>query len=393
MREGVQGAQQMLQDSRRKQRRGESSRTDALWHAVQSRDRGADGEFVYAVRSTGVYCRPSCPSRKPRREQVVFFPLPEAAEQRGFRACRRCRPRTVRAQDPSTQAVARICREIESRILSNADAGSGENRLTLAALSSTAGISPHQLERAFRRVMGITPRQYADAQRMRQLKSSLRKGDDVTTALYDAGYGSSSRLYERAPSHLGMTPATYRQGGAGMQIHYTIVASPLGRLLVGATSEGISALYLGEADAALESALRKEYPRAEIRRDTSGSKNLGGWVDQILAHLRGKEPQLDLPTDVQATAFQRRVWEELRRIPYGATRTYTEVARSIGRPAAIRAVARACATNPVSVVVPCHRVVRQDGNLAGYRWGLERKRALLEHEMAEKAKKVRATKA
>ena len=393
MREGVQGAQQMLQDSRRKQRRGESSRTDALWHAVQSRDRGADGEFVYAVRSTGVYCRPSCPSRKPRREQVVFFPLPEAAEQRGFRACRRCRPRTVRAQDPSTQAVARICREIESRILSNADAGSGENRLTLAALSSTAGISPHQLERAFRRVMGITPRQYADAQRMRQLKSSLRKGDDVTTALYDAGYGSSSRLYERAPSHLGMTPATYRQGGAGMQIHYTIVASPLGRLLVGATSEGISALYLGEADAALESALRKEYPRAEIRRDTSGSKNLGGWVDQILAHLRGKEPQLDLPTDVQATAFQRRVWEELRRIPYGATRTYTEVARSIGRPAAIRAVARACATNPVSVVVPCHRVVRQDGNLAGYRWGLERKQALLEHEMAEKAKKVRATKA
>ena len=393
MREGVQGAQQMLQDFRRKQRRGESSRTDALWHAVQSRDRGADGEFVYAVRSTGVYCRPSCPSRKPRREQVVFFPLPEAAEQRGFRACRRCRPRTVRAQDPSTQAVARICREIESRIFSNADAGSGENRLTLAALSSTAGISPHQLERAFRRVMGITPRQYADAQRMRQLKSSLRKGDDVTTALYDAGYGSSSRLYERAPSQLGMTPATYRQGGAGMQIHYTIVASPLGRLLVGATSEGISALYLGEADAALESALRKEYPRAEIRRDTSGSKNLGGWVDQILAHLRGKEPQLDLPTDVQATAFQRRVWEELRRIPYGATRTYTEVARSIGRPAAIRAVARACATNPVSVVVPCHRVVRQDGNLAGYRWGLERKQALLEHEMAEKAKKVRATKA
>jgi AraC family transcriptional regulator, regulatory protein of adaptative response / methylated-DNA-[protein]-cysteine methyltransferase len=383
----------MLQDSRRKQRRGESRRADALWHAVQSRDRGADGEFVYAVRSTGVYCRPSCPSRKPRREQVVFFPLPEAAEQRGFRACRRCRPRTVRAQDPSTQAVARICREIESRIFSNADAGSGENRLTLAALSSTAGISPHQLERAFRRVMGITPRQYADAQRMRHLKSSLRKGDDVTTALYDAGYGSSSRLYERAPSHLGMTPATYRQGGAGMQIHYTIVASPLGRLLVGATSQGISALYLGEADAALESALRKEYPRAEIRRDTSGSKNLGGWVDQILAHLRGKEPQLDLPTDVQATAFQRRVWEELRRIPYGATRTYTEVARSIGRPAAIRAVARACATNPVSVVVPCHRVVRQDGNLAGYRWGLERKQALLEHEMAEKAKKVRATKA
>jgi AraC family transcriptional regulator, regulatory protein of adaptative response / methylated-DNA-[protein]-cysteine methyltransferase len=382
----------MLQDSRRKQRRSEPRQVDALWQAVKARDRGADGEFVYAVRSTGVYCRPSCPSRKPRREQVVFFPLPEAAEQRGFRACRRCRPRTVQTRDPRTQAVARICREIESRILANGDAA-GETRLTLAALSSAAGIGPHQLERAFRRVMGITPRQYADAQRMLHLKSNLRKGDDVTTALYDAGFGSSSRLYERAPSHLGMTPATYRQGGAGMQIHYMIVTSPLGRLLVGATSQGISALYLGEADAALESALQKEYPRAEIRRDTSGSKNLEGWVSKILAHLRGKEPQLDLPTDVQATAFQRQVWEELRRIPYGATRTYTEVARSIGRPTAIRAVARACATNPVSVVVPCHRVVREDGNLAGYRWGLERKRALLEHESAEKTKKVRAAKA
>jgi len=393
MRDAVYGVQQILPGSGRKQRPGESRRADALWQAVQARDRGADGEFVYAVRPTGVYCRPSCPSRKPHREQVVFFPLAEAAEQRGFRACRRCRPRTAHSHDPRTQAVARICREIESRILSNGDASGSENRLTLAALSSTAGISPHQLERAFRRVMGITPRQYADAQRMRHLKSSLRKGDDVTTALYDAGYGSSSRLYERAPSHLGMTPATYRQGGAGMQIHYTVVASPLGRLLVGATSRGISALYLGEGDAALESALRKEYPRAEIRRDTSGSKNLAGWVDKVLAHLRGKEPQLDLPTDVQATAFQRRVWEELRRIPYGATRTYTEVAKSIGRPTAIRAVARACATNPVSVVVPCHRVVRQDGNLAGYRWGLERKLALLEHESAEKAKKVRAAKA
>jgi AraC family transcriptional regulator of adaptative response/methylated-DNA-[protein]-cysteine methyltransferase len=232
--------------------------------------------------------------------------------------------------------------------------------------------------------MGITPRQYADAQRMRRLKSQLRKGDDVTTALYDAGFGSSSRLYERAPSHLGMTPATYRQGGAGMRVNYTIVDSPLGRLLVGATDRGISALYLGDSDERLEAALRKEYSRAEIRRDRNG---LEGWVTKILAHLRGREPNLDLPTDVQATALQRRVWEELRRIPYGTTRTYSQVARAIGRPSAIRAVARACATNPVSVVVPCHRVVRGDGNLAGYRWGLERKRALLEHESANVASK------
>jgi AraC family transcriptional regulator, regulatory protein of adaptative response / methylated-DNA-[protein]-cysteine methyltransferase len=351
---------------------------DAQWRAVQERDRGADGAFVYAVRSTGIYCRPSCPSRKPRRAQVTFFKLPEAAEEKGFRPCLRCRPRTQNPRDARTAAVARVCRDIEARVHGEAG-GTGEMPVTLSALSAPVGMSSHQLERAFRSVMGITPRQYADAQRMRRLKSRLKKGDDVTTALYDAGFGSSSRLYERAPSHLGMTPATYRRGGAGMHIRYTIADSPLGRLLVGATDCGISALYLGESDARLEATIQKEYPRAEIRRDRNG---MGGWLDSILAHLRGREPHLDLPTDVQATAFQRRVWEELRRIPYGTTRTYSQVARAIGRPTAIRAVARACATNPVSVVVPCHRVVREDGNLAGYRWGLERKRALLEHESA-----------
>src|ERR1700691_4951693 len=348
------------------------------WQAVQARDRSADGAFVYAVRSTGIYCRPSCPSRKPGREQVIFFPLPEAAEQRGFRECRRCRPRAHPMRDPKIATVARVCREIERRV--QIDLGTdkrSDSQLTLAALGALAGMSPHQLDRAFRGAMGITPRQYADAQRMRRLKSRLKRGDNVTTALYEAGYGSSSRLYERAPSHLGMTPASYGRGGAGMQIHYTIVGSPLGRLLVGATDRGISALYLGKDDGPLESSLRKEYPRAEIQRDRNG---LEGWVGKILEHLRGREPNLDLPTDVQATAFQRRVWEELRRIPYGTTRTYSEVARSIGQPTAVRAVARACATNPVSVVVPCHRVVREDGNLAGYRWGLNRKRELLEHE-------------
>lgn len=358
----------------------------ARWRAVQSRDRGADGAFVYGVRSTQIYCRPSCPSRKPRREQVVFFPLPAAAEQQGFRECRRCRPRTVNPSDPRTQAVAKACREIDARLRDG-----NEARVTLSALSAPLGMSPHQLERAFRSVMSITPRQYADAQRMRRLKSQLRKGDDVTTALYDAGFGSSSRLYERAPSHLGMTPATYRQGGAGMRVNYTIVDSPLGRLLVGATERGVSAVYLGESDARLEAALQDEYPRAEIRRDRNG---LEGWVSQILEHLRGREPNLDLPTDVQATAFQRRVWEELRRIPYGATRTYSQVAQAIGRPEAIRAVARACATNPTSVVVPCHRVVRADGNLAGYRWGVEKKKTLLERESSNnrmsKAKTNRA---
>jgi AraC family transcriptional regulator, regulatory protein of adaptative response / methylated-DNA-[protein]-cysteine methyltransferase len=360
---------------------------EQFWRAVLMRDHAADGSFVYAVRSTGIYCRPSCPSRKPGRKQVLFFPLPDAAEQKGFRPCRRCRPRTAKLSDPRTEAVARVCREIESRIHASLESSlqsNGSAPLTLAALSAPVSMSPHQLERAFRSVMGITPRQYADALRMRRLKSRLRKGDDVATALYDAGFGSSSRLYERAPSQLGMTPATYRQGGAGMQINYTIVDSPLGRLLVAATSRGVSALYFGESDANLAAALKKEYPRAELARDRNG---LEASVGKILAHLRGREPHLDLPTEVQATAFQRRVWEELRRIPYGVTRTYSQVARAIGRPTAIRAVARACATNPVSVIVPCHRVVREDGNLAGYRWGLDRKRTLIAHEAAAKEKK------
>ena len=338
------------------------------------------GSFVYAVRSTGIYCRPSCPSRKPRRQQVLFFALPDAAEQNGFRPCLRCRPRKARLLDPRTQIVARVCREIDTRLEGGEIGDDAAAETTLAALSTDAGMSTDQLGRAFRITMGITPRQYADARRMRRLKSRLKKGDDVTTALYDVGFGSSSRLYERAPAQLGMTPAAYRQGGAGMTIHFTIAGSPLGRLLVAATERGISALYLGESDARLESALHKEYPRAEIRRDRNG---LDGWLKKILLHLKGSEPHLDLPTDVQATAFQRRVWEELRRIPYGATRTYSQVARAIGRPSAVRAVARACATNPVSVVVPCHRVVREDGNLAGYRWGLQRKRALLEYESSQ----------
>lgn len=289
-------------------------------------------------------------------------------------------------RDTRIEKVALVCREIEARV--EADSGldlRSDTQLTLTALGKSAGMSPHQLDRAFRGAMGITPRQYADAQRMRRLKARLKKGDNVTTALYEAGYGSSSRLYERAPSHLGMTPAAYGRGGAGMQIHYAIVDSPLGRLLVGATDKGVSALYLGESDATLRAALRKEYPAADLIAESApaGHKiagSLGERVAKILLHLRGQEPHLDLPTDVQGTAFQRRVWEELRKIPYGSTKTYTEVARAIGRPAAIRAVARACATNPVSVVVPCHRVVRQDGNLAGYRWGISRKRALLDRE-------------
>jgi len=348
---------------------------ESRWRAIETRDRFADGEFVYGVRSTGIYCRPSCPSKKPKRAQVIFFSDPAEAERDGFRPCRRCRPAENR-RDPYAAAVPRVCRRIEA-ILADPGLSSDASALKLEALASRERMSAHQLGRAFRRMVGITPRQYADSHRMHRLKSRLKKGDDVTTALYDAGFGSSSRLYERAPKQLGMTPATYRRGGEGMHVRFTIAASPLGQVLVAATERGISAVYLGDNDARLESELRREYPRAQIERDHHGIED---WVRRIVEHLRGHEPRLDLPTDVQATAFQRRVWEELRRIPYGTTRTYSQIARAIGRPKAIRAVARACATNPTSIVVPCHRVVREDGNLAGYRWGISRKETLISQE-------------
>ena len=350
--------------------------------AVASRDGRLDGAFVYGVRSTGIYCRPSCPSRRPRTKQIQFFAVPEAAEQAGFRACRRCRPQRA-PRSTQSEWVRRVCREIEREVDRPAD---------LRRLATGAGISAQHLQRTFRRAMGITPRQYADAIRVARLKSHLRKGTDVTTALYDTGYGSPSRLYEKSDAQLGMTPATYRRGGKGMQISYSIADCSLGRVLVAATDRGISAVYLGDKDESLAAALHKEYPQAEIQRSPEENSQ---WVRTIVRHLAGAQPQLDLPTDVAATAFQRRVWEALRSIPFGTTRTYSEVARSLGQPTAIRAVARACATNPASIVVPCHRVVRTDGSLGGYRWGLNRKELLLEQELriATKQKKAITAKA
>jgi AraC family transcriptional regulator, regulatory protein of adaptative response / methylated-DNA-[protein]-cysteine methyltransferase len=335
--------------------------------AVALRDAQMDGAFVYAVRTTGIYCRPSCPSRRPRQSEIMLFGQPEAAEQAGFRACRRCHPRDAR-RSPRADLVRRVCGEIERN---------PDGKVSLRALAEATGLSAAHLQRTFRRAIGITPRQYADALRVARLKSELRKGKDVTTALHEVSYGSSSRLYEKSDAQLGMTPATYRKGGLGMNITYTIAPCSLGRVLVAATERGISAVYLGDRDSDLVAALRKEYPRAEIQ---SGSGQHSDWVRAIVRHLGGSNPHLDLPTDVVATAFKRRVWDALRSIPFGETRTYTEVARSIGQPNAIRAVARACATNPVSVVVPCHRVVRTDGSLAGYRWGIERKKLLLQRE-------------
>jgi AraC family transcriptional regulator of adaptative response/methylated-DNA-[protein]-cysteine methyltransferase len=330
------------------------------------RDARQDGRFVFAVRTTGIYCRPSCPSRRPRRDSVEFFPDPRQAERAGYRACLRCKPTEISAQ---AQAVTRARQLLDE----------AEGVLTLAELSKRVGVSPFHLQRLFKRATGLSPREYQSARRMQQVKRGLRKGDDVTTALYDAGFGSPSRLYEKTGQHLGMTPGTYRRGGAGMTIQYAIVPSPLGRLLVAATARGLCAVRFGENEAELERELREEFSAAEIRRDDTALK---AYLRPLLAGLRGETVTMDLPLDVRATAFQKRVWEALREIPTGETRSYSEVARAIGDPKAVRAVATACASNPVALAVPCHRVVRSDGELAGYRWGIERKKKLLQQEQA-----------
>jgi AraC family transcriptional regulator of adaptative response/methylated-DNA-[protein]-cysteine methyltransferase len=297
--------------------------------------------------------------------------MPEAAEQAGFRPCRRCRPDESVIQDPQVKRVQQLCRYIESY-------DSPDSSLTLAEMGGHMRVSPHHLQRTFKRIMGITPRQYAEACRLRRLKGLVRKGTAITRALYEAGYGSSSRLYEGASARMGMTPGTYLRGGEGIRIRYTIVDSPLGRLLVAATRRGICAVSIGKSDQSLQTALLNEYSAAKIHWDKAGLKD---YVTALLKYLNGKLPSLDLPLDVQVTAFQWKVYEALKAIPYGHTRTYKEIAKAIGRPKAVRAVARACATNPAAVVIPCHRVVRKDGSLGGYRWGLERKKTLLEKEL------------
>ena len=345
-----------------------SLNNDQLWQAVVAKDARFDGQFVFAVSSTGVYCRPSCPSRRAHRERVKFFELPEAAEQAGFRACLRCEPQRARTMDPQVELVQRVCRLLNSN---------ESETLKLAELATQAGVSQFHLQRTFKKVMGISPRQYLAARKIDNFKTLVRKGESVTSSLYESGFNSSSRLYEHAAEELGMTPATYSRGGRGVNISYTITDSPMGRLLVAVTERGVCAVRMADDDAELEKDLRAEFPNAELKRDDSALRES---VQKILNHLEKNEPRLDLPLDIQATAFQRQVWEQLRSIPYGETVSYGDVAKALGKPGAVRAVGRACATNPVALVIPCHRVVREDKTLGGYRWGLDRKKKLLEHE-------------
>jgi AraC family transcriptional regulator of adaptative response/methylated-DNA-[protein]-cysteine methyltransferase len=333
------------------------------WSAVLSREEDLHDSFFYAVKSTKIYCRPSCPSRRPDRKNVIFFNLTEEAERAGFRPCLRCRP-----NDTNPGIVESVCRYIEEHL---------DEPLTLAALSKFSGLSPFHLQRTFKSAMGVSPREYASAQRASRLKSELGQGRPVTEAMYEAGYSSSSRLYERSGDELGMTPSSYKKGGQGEQIDFTIAGSPLGRMLVASTEKGVCSVAFGDSDAALEQALREEFPAAICRPD---AESLSASVTAIVDHLKGGKRQLDLPLDIRATAFQRIVWKALQSIPYGSTASYADIAELIGTPAAVRAVASACARNRIAVAIPCHRVVRKDGSISGYRWGTERKQQLLERE-------------
>lgn len=354
--------------------------SDRHWRALVERDKAYDGTFFYGVSTTGIYCRPSCASRAPKRDNVVIFARPADAEAQGFRACKRCRPSV--GESATEEMVARARTIIDQRLEADPDA-----RLKLGELAAEVGWSVGHLQRTFTRMVGVSPRAYVDARRTEQAKRALRQGDTVLDATFEGGFGSGKALYERADKALGMRPGTYRRGGKGLSIRYALFDTALGVVLVAATEHGVCAVSLDDQAQYLEDELRRDFhAAAELTRDDEA---LGPWAEPILRMLAGApgtsfthaaRALLSLPVDARGTIFQQRVWSALREIPPGETRTYTQVAAMIDKPKAVRAVARACATNPVSLLVPCHRVIGSKGGLRGYRWGLERKRQLLEME-------------
>ncbi|ANB74462.1 AraC family transcriptional regulator [Paraburkholderia phytofirmans OLGA172] len=340
--------------------------TDAeRWKAVTCREPQADGAFFYAVKTTGVFCRPSCASRQPRRENVVFFTDANAARAAGYRDCKRCQPGGLPRE---LEIVNRACAALDA---------DPQQRLTLAQLSDAVHVSPFHLQRLFKRVVGVSPRQYQAAQRGAALRDALQSGSDVTRATLDAGFGSPSRMYDSASAELGMAPSAFRRKGAGLTVRYASAPTSLGFVLVAATDKGICKIGFGDDAVLLADELRGEFANAELVEDAA---RLAPFIAQIDAYLRGTRQDFDLPLDIAATAFRQRVWDALRRIPYGETRSYSQIAEAVGSPRAVRAVASACATNPVALAIPCHRVVQKGGALAGYRWGLPRKATLLDNE-------------
>ena len=344
------------------------------WKALQHRDRRQDGKFFYGVVTTGVYCRPSCGSRQPLRKNVRFYDTAEQAVQDGLRACQRCHPDRESLDDVTAQAVRRACAYLKAHPAAP---------VSLARLAAQAGISQAHFHRSFKRLVGVTPKEYADKLRMDDLKQGLKKGRAVTDQVYASGFGSNSRVYERSNTQLGMTPAQYSKGGAGVTITYASAESLLGRMMLGATDRGLCFLQFGETHAGLLKLLEKEYPLATLEPMAKPyHQDFQRWMNALELYLAGNHSSLALPVDVRATAFQLKVWNYLSSIPYGEVRSYSEVAAALGDPRASRAVAGACAANRVALLVPCHRVLRNNGDLGGYRWGLGRKRALLDLERA-----------
>lgn len=346
-----------------------ASTTDHRWTAVVERDATADGAFFYAVRSTGVVCRPGCASRTPKRANVAFFDTLEEAERAGYRRCKRCTPGEPSADERLAAQIVRACRRLEHE----------EPEPTLDTLAAEAGLSRAHFQRAFKRVVGLTPKQYARTRRAERFRAGLGRAGSVTEAIYDAGFGSSSRAYEGVDAELGMTPSAYRKGAAGLAIRYAVAACSLGWLIVATTERGVCAIEFGGDPAELAARLSARFPAARV---DEGGPDFVRVVEQVIAFVEAPSVGLDLPLDIIGTAFQQRVWNALRQVPPGTTVGYAELAARIGRPEAARAVAGACAANGLAVAIPCHRVVRADGQLSGYRWGVERKRALLERERA-----------
>ncbi|MHB1186641.1 bifunctional DNA-binding transcriptional regulator/O6-methylguanine-DNA methyltransferase Ada [Thiobacillus sp.] len=340
------------------------------WQAVVRRDPQADGEFVYAVRTTGVYCRPSCPSRAARRENVAFFDTPDLAIAAGYRPCKRCKPNEISQQQRRNALVLQACQAIEH----------SASALSLTQLAQQAGMSPHHFQRIFKSVTGLSPKGYHKAVQARRVTASLQSAPSVTDALYDAGFNSAGRFYEDAPALLGMSPGSYRKGGAGEHIRHAVEPCTLGWVIVAATRKGICAIEFGESAQVLEDRIRARFPQAQFEPSDAEFRQ---WIAQVLRYIEQPRGVLDLPLDVQGTVFQRRVWQALQAIPAGQTASYAEIAGRIGQPRAFRAVAHACAGNPVALAIPCHRAVRTDGSLAGYRWGIARKAELLRRENEE----------
>jgi len=345
--------------------------TDAQrWEALVRRNPQADSAFVYAVQTTRVYCRPTCPSRLPNQKNVVFFQSGANAEKAGFRPCKRCHPHAVSPDQQQIERIARICQLIDQ----------SEESLSLQKMAKIAGLSQHHFHRLFKKIVGVTPKEYANARRAKRIREELQQGTLITQAIYNAGFETSSSFYDKSMIMLGMTPTKYQQGADGIEIRFVVKPSWLGWLLIAATTQGICAINLGDTQEALIEQLQNRFPNAQFNESDATFED---WIEQVIALIEMPQQGLNLPIDIQGTAFQQRVWRALQEIPPGSTTSYAAIAQQIGNPKAVRAVARACATNQLAIVIPCHRVVGSDNSLKGYQWGCERKRALLEREAAQ----------